>query len=213
MGNNATKNDKTEHVGNDVLKRKIILYFSSVYPITVNLMSMRHFLKKMGFIFSNDQIHKVFQILSDEGIIIQNTLEQDKWALSPSLKVLKKIAKEQLENEDKYIFTQSPFVQELADKDLFIKNAPLFKKAVSGMSKELLSHIGCDETEKSVNELYESVINELDTVEGLASQPELLYWFLYPGDMAKRIKKIYEAIGPLCMHNLMEEDVGSDHNE
>ncbi|MHC1608955.1 MAG: hypothetical protein ACXQS3_01870, partial [Candidatus Methanofastidiosia archaeon] len=38
--------DKTEHVGNDVLKRKIILYFSSVYPITVNLMSMRHFLKK-----------------------------------------------------------------------------------------------------------------------------------------------------------------------
>jgi hypothetical protein len=189
-----------------MLKRKVILFFATAYPVPVTETEILNFLSELEIDTTQPELTQVLKDLHKDGVITRESEGAERWQMPQTEEVLERIAKDMLENEDAQIFVQSPYVQPLLTKEFLYRHEERFKESFSDLSPEVLSLFDVEGTEESIDELFTSLVEEMEQEDGsIAPHPELVYWMLYPDDMVEKIQHVHTIMGTECLDDLLDK--------
>ena len=188
------------------LWRLVVLYFVTHYPTPVRLpqlvSSMEQALDQRP---DDDKVRGIVDELIGCGAITDGSASHGAMALVASDEVLAILAYGMLEYEEGIAFMESPYVAAIVNRDFFRRRANSFRESVCSMGPELLQYLDCDGTPDDVDQLYDSLVDELVTSVGIETHPEVLFWVLFPEKMASRIASVYEKIGKEGMDEALRD--------
>ncbi|HHN82039.1 MAG TPA: hypothetical protein ENN11_05420 [Methanomicrobia archaeon] len=188
------------------LRRKVILFFATAYPMPVTDTEILNFLSELDIDTTQPQLAQVLQELHRDGVITRDAEGAERWQMPQTEDVLEHIAKDMLENEDAQIFVQSPYVRPLLTKEFLNRHEQRFKESLTDLSPSVLAMFDVDGSAESIDELFSSLIEEMEQDDGsIAPHPELIYWMLYPDEMIEKIQHIHQIMGSECLDELLDK--------